>query len=350
MFDTIHLVVTGSCNMRCSYCYENGGRTNDKLTIDNARRIIDWFVDQGGKDIVFFGGEPMLEYDTIRHTIDYCELTYPDTKWNFRIVTNGTIIPKRSIEFFMGRRNLHLQVSIDGMREVHDENRRFASGHPSFDIVLNNFRKLKDADINRSYMHTLTREAIPKLYEAALYFSEYTKYVSWTPVMTDEFTKDDLREYVKQIEKIYELAITKGLKVRTFDLALSPPMDFPCGACKSMALVTPSGDLYPCHRFYFQPKPKYHLGNIFTGYSNHKDLSIYTWNDIITNLPFKGNCLVCIAANESGTGNYLKIPEAYDKLMQVEFAIVRKLAHDGRYQADSMRFRKMIDKRSRARP
>ncbi|HMR79577.1 MAG TPA: radical SAM protein, partial [Polyangiaceae bacterium] len=73
MVSSLVLTVTRRCNLRCSYCptAKDGFPT---LTRAQALRALDLFVDRyGGGDIKLFGGEPLLEPDTVRAVMERAE-------------------------------------------------------------------------------------------------------------------------------------------------------------------------------------------------------------------------------------------------------------------------------------
>ena len=45
---------------------------------------------------------------------------------------------------FLSEENIHLVVSLDGPKEIHDKSRVFADGRGSFDTVIGNVKKFRD--------------------------------------------------------------------------------------------------------------------------------------------------------------------------------------------------------------
>jgi uncharacterized protein len=67
--------------------------------------------------INFFGGEPMLCYDTIIvPLVDYIEKTYPND-FKLGITTNGMLLNKERIDFLYDHNIIPL-LSMDGDRET----------------------------------------------------------------------------------------------------------------------------------------------------------------------------------------------------------------------------------------
>jgi len=73
------LEITTSCNLRCRYCAFSGKyeytrkHGNDNMSEEIARKAIDYYVDHSKKaerhSIGFYGGEPLLNIDLIKHFI-----------------------------------------------------------------------------------------------------------------------------------------------------------------------------------------------------------------------------------------------------------------------------------------
>lgn len=69
------LIVSHACNLNCTYC-SLGSVTGEGTTmsIETARKTLDWLVPNapGQKiDIDFFGGEPLLAWETVKDSILY---------------------------------------------------------------------------------------------------------------------------------------------------------------------------------------------------------------------------------------------------------------------------------------
>ena len=121
-------VVTQDCNLRCKYCYMTDKNNKHVMSIETAKKIIDYFVDN--RDILysadyvvldFIGGEPLLEVTLIEQIIDYFILTTYLKKsiWfgKFRIMiqSNGVLVDKPDVQRFLKKYKnmLSLGITID---------------------------------------------------------------------------------------------------------------------------------------------------------------------------------------------------------------------------------------------
>jgi uncharacterized protein len=140
----ITLHVANDCNLRCKYCYAQGGNygtSREMMTIQDAERFVDFCARQFEfvNKIVFFGGEPLLNIEAMRVVCDCfkrykneCKIDYIP---QFVIITNGTILSQPIIDFI--RDNISfVTVSIDGPKEINDLNRVFKNGIGSYNRII----------------------------------------------------------------------------------------------------------------------------------------------------------------------------------------------------------------------
>lgn len=152
-FDHLTLEVTGDCNMRCRYCIFSGGYQNIRLhnrfsmPWEIARTAIDFFLKNPAhqlpcQHISFYGGEPTINIQLIMRCVEYARsVGQPIT---FGMTTNGTLLNER-VRSFLVAHDFRLLVSLDGPREVHDENRVFPGGGGTFETIIGNLRALMDS-------------------------------------------------------------------------------------------------------------------------------------------------------------------------------------------------------------
>lgn len=151
----VTIQLTQSCNLRCSYCiysdFKNDGQrthSGKRMSLETAKKAVDFLavhsVDSESVSIGFYGGEPLLEFELIKNVAEYAEGILGDKYLNFSITTNATMLSDYIIDY-LKEHNFQLMISLDGPKEIHDVNRRFASdGRGSFDTVLENIRMVKE--------------------------------------------------------------------------------------------------------------------------------------------------------------------------------------------------------------
>ncbi|WP_428157788.1 His-Xaa-Ser system radical SAM maturase HxsB [Desulfobacter sp.] len=134
------LVVTLRCNHTCSYC--QAGRKgmeikNFDMDPKTAEETVDFILSSGAQDlcIEFQGGEPLVNFDTVRHVIEYTQSRNTDKNIIFSIVTNLSLMDDQTLSFLL-ENDVAICTSLDGPEEIHNKHRVLTSG--------NSYRKTVD--------------------------------------------------------------------------------------------------------------------------------------------------------------------------------------------------------------
>jgi uncharacterized protein len=75
-------------------------------------------------EVDFFGGEPMMNFDTVEEIVEYARSKEKEYGKNFRftLTTNGLLLNEENIKYI--NENMHnIVLSIDGRKEVNDKMR-----------------------------------------------------------------------------------------------------------------------------------------------------------------------------------------------------------------------------------
>ena len=173
---TLILHLTDACNLNCRYCYQAEWdlkhRKKKVMRLDVACRAVDFLSDHAGEleevVLVFFGGEPLLNFKVIPEVVDYAcqKASRKGKKINFAITTNGTLLTEEIIDFFQDK-NIGVTVSIDGFEKVHDRYRRFPDGSPSYGILLPKIKHLLNHSEKRPAVARIKRPNIIDFVAAA---------------------------------------------------------------------------------------------------------------------------------------------------------------------------------------
>ena len=75
--------ISSECNMHCPYCYRVGN-TRGNVSLESAKRYVDYLVEHGCKTINVTGGEPLLNREW-RNIINNCA----DNGLSVILSTNG---------------------------------------------------------------------------------------------------------------------------------------------------------------------------------------------------------------------------------------------------------------------
>lgn len=136
----IHL--TENCNLRCRYCYEDHyySKSNRDISFEDIMCLIDREAENntGNCFITFYGGEPLLKKDLIYKTVQYAKGKHTNTKFDFSMTTNGTLLDEAFVQYMKDNSFLGISYSIDGTESTHDANRIFQNGNGSYSCVKEN--------------------------------------------------------------------------------------------------------------------------------------------------------------------------------------------------------------------
>ena len=172
------LLMSNRCNLRCIYCYANGGETNN-LDLDPAiaARAIDMVCENAkelGRDhfsVTFHGGgEPTVHWNAMLDLAKYArEKPLPAT---LQIVTNGFWTEEQGkwlMEWING-----MTVSMDGAEETQNRQRPAVGGKPSFARVMRSVDQLTKAGYPFNVRMTVTPERFDQFPEDVRFLCEDT--------------------------------------------------------------------------------------------------------------------------------------------------------------------------------
>ena len=147
---TLTIIPTLACNLDCVYCYEGVKNSGRHLTKEDEESIMEFLRVQtqtfnySGLHVVWYGGEPLLNVRAIdslsKKFLAYCEtkgLTY-----SAGVITNGTLLDKAVAHRLKEAGVQHLQISLDGPPNVHDQRRPYKNKQSgsSFHTILANIK------------------------------------------------------------------------------------------------------------------------------------------------------------------------------------------------------------------
>lgn len=303
------LNVSHDCNLKCSYCFAGkDDYLNEKTVMDEkvAFAAIDFVIEKSASrrniEVDFFGGEPLMNFNVVKKTIDYARSLEKKHNKNFRftITTNGVLLNDEIIDY-INENMSNAVLSLDGRPEVHDGMRKSKCGGGSYDTVVNNFVKLaklrKDKDF---YVRgTFTSQNLDFTNDVLHIYNLGFKSISIEPVVSSCDTSYALREeHLPDIYREYErLALECLDKDFSFFHFMIDVDGGPCaikriagcGAGCEYLCITPGGDIYPCHQFVGKKELK--MGNILKGDYDTKTRDRF----LCVNVLKKDDCSSCWA-------------------------------------------------------
>jgi len=143
--------ITRTCNLNCIHCYANAvnKRSDNELTGEQARAVIDDLAEFGAPVILFSGGEPLMRRDLI----DLAGYAV-DKGMRAVISTNGTLITRDKAKDLKRVGLSYVGVSLDGMQEIND---RFRGKKGAFEGAIRGIKECQDAGIKVGLRFTINR-------------------------------------------------------------------------------------------------------------------------------------------------------------------------------------------------
>lgn len=305
------------CNLRCKYCFAGDGTYSKKdtdrglMSLEVGKQALDFLIANSGNrrnlEVDFFGGEPMLNMDTVKNLVDYGRKREVESgkKFRFTLTTNGMLL-NETVNGYINQNFDNVVVSLDGRPDVNNRMRTLHNGEGSYDHVYNKIKELAQSRNHENYYvrGTYTRFnmdfAEDVLFLADCGFKQISIEPVVAPAMADYSLKEeDLPRLFKEYEKL-AIALLKrekgGKQVHFFhfemDLDGGPCLAkrvTGCGAGSEYLAVTPSGQLYPCHQFVMDENFK--LGDLQNGIKNKKIVAEFSKCHVFT----KPECADCWA-------------------------------------------------------
>ncbi len=286
---TLYLLLSQSCNMGCFYCLD-GHRTyqrdkNIKMSREVAIRTVDRCLEElspaGLLEIVFFGGEPLLNWPLAQEVILHCEKRlgedHRDKMRKYHLTTNLSFLPDDLIDWAK-KYEISFLCDVDGPPEIHDRCRPLKSGGGSHGAVTRNIRRLAEAGLKVDLRATVTALNQDHLAEVSAHHKEIggssSGFVPVIPINSDENILPeemlpDPEKVIQRIAEVYQSKLWKPGELFPFNQysdRFKPgcACAVGCGAATGSApAVDAKGDVYPC--IYLVGIARYHMGNMLDG-------------------------------------------------------------------------------------
>ena len=327
-------LLSEDCNLACTYCFELSCRNTMAMTKEVAEQGLQYLSNNAIENrfdefsVMLFGGEPLLNVDVLEYIFKRGLEIAKEKNIRFvaNMVTNATIFNKRIENIFKkygSAVELSIQLSVDGVKEVHDKYRITKGGKGSFDIIEKNvpkFLALRDHGISITIHGCSNKETLPRLFENYLFFREKWnfEYIWFMPIHSEEWEVSDVAIYEEELNKIADYVLERAKETgKTDEVKFYAPIDkclsnygrpnSPCGAGKNFVTITADGSIYPCHQFYFNDPQKHTIiGNIWDGVIEEKREIFFEYdcNDL--------SCLKKCGGNCEATGCYICIADNYN--------------------------------------
>lgn len=267
----IVLMPTYDCNLRCVYCYERHRlsrglewleHTMTPSVLEDIFMQVKDFKARGYivKSCTLYGGEPLLARNKalIRDICERCR----ENDLTISAITNGCEL-EHFIDIIEEFKFTNLQITVDGLKEIHDSQRPFADGGSSYDKIMNNIGLALKRGIGVSLRSNITGKSISGIknlmdefksrgFTDNSHFRYYFKAAEYD--MSTVSDADVLNELIRtgisheeavRLESSYifaERGFASWMGKNTFPV-LNPTY---CGSMSGMYVIDPYGKIFPC--------------------------------------------------------------------------------------------------------
>ncbi len=255
---------TEMCNLRCTYCYEchESGIMSNEVQEQILRYIAINIKYFSGVNISWFGGEPLLQKEILKHLsvniMDICNKN--KRKYSAGITTNAYLLDVDTFTELLNLQIKNFQITIDGIQEIHDRQRVLANGKGTFDRIIKNLediRRLRRSDFSITLRTNFTNEMY-------LHMDEYLRMISQLFGEDERFSiaffsvKDiegtanvDIKSSIldnkkNPMRRIYESILNSKYKVNLKKEFLNPGRGMCYAAKHNNYVITSDGTIHKC--------------------------------------------------------------------------------------------------------
>lgn len=347
---SLTFVVTESCNLACTYCYECH-KTKRRMPFEIAKKTIDQLLTGQGENYLdfknrtciileFIGGEPLLEIELIDQIVEYFkfkafEVHHPwALHYMISISSNGVLYFDPKVQDFLNRNagRVSFGISIDGDKKLHDACRVFPDGRGSYDIVSKAAKDLLKKAPDTMTKATLSPDNVGTLFQAVKSLQEDIGYrfIFCNCVFEEGWTMEHAKIFYTQLIQLADYIIDNDLYhdfyVSLFDETIGQPITEDiaedvnrnwCGGNGEMLAVDCEGNYFSCLRFMkmaLSNQEEQSVGDIRNGFlitpkqrewcDKIKDITMVTQsNEECNSCSVRRGCAICLGYNYDRFGD-----------------------------------------------
>ncbi len=283
---SLYLLMSQSCNMTCVYCLDGKQtyqtdknlRMSKEIAFRSIERCLGEIDEQGCLEVIFFGGEPLLNWPLAREVITHCEkcLSHlpPGRQRQYHFTSNLSFLPSDLIEWAK-KFDISFLCNIDGPPAIHDRCRPFQNGRGSHEATARNIRLISQAGLRIDLRATVTALNQDHLLEVVEHHKALggmsSALCTVNPINSDEsilpgslLPSPD--KVIRGMADVYRSKLWKDCELYPFNI-YAPRFRAEsltvvgCGAPYGHVVVVDAhGDVYPC--IYLVGIKRFHMGSM----------------------------------------------------------------------------------------
>lgn len=266
--NSIQINMINACNMRCKYCFADGGSHHKNGVMDEkqAKRVIDYVfehIEGNLLSVVIIGGEPMLNIPVFEYILHYCKkkALEKNISVRFATTTNGTLFDASNLQL-LDSYNVMAMISQDSCdKNINDYLRSMANGRQSqYEIIQRKKQLLLGQQKKRAAHITITpfnknfAQTAISFYEEGFYHvhldfvkSEVAEFLfSETDIAIIKEQVDILSRYIIECIDKNKIINCHPLTDDIKRIHYRIPRTRKCNVLDGLYAFSPEGNIYPC--------------------------------------------------------------------------------------------------------
>ena len=356
------VLLTNQCNLTCPYCFEERGTS--RMSLDTAKDVLKFLhlSKSTGIGYTFFGGEPMLEWDSIIYPlIGWSKVEYP-TKFN--MTTNGTLFTEDRLNYLF-KNNVSFLLSMDGSKETQDKNRPMKTPKSSYDAIVKYIPQILKFRPGQTVRMTVNSKSCGHFFEDVLSLIKLGFVnISAVPNVFETWEDNEKQAFEESLNRYEEYVISgfrngsnpilffgyreayhkirqtiRSEKNGAYRRVAECIKEKQCGfGVRGSASIDPDGNLYGCHHIApLQREGPFWIGDIYTGLNEDRVRALIdpynpgkVGGDKCTTCPIDWVCNGgCKPNNYQIFGDMHKVPELFcyweQTIVESAYRIARRL-------------------------
>lgn len=313
----LYLILSSGCNLGCKYCFIENSIYNNKceanMSIDTVNVAVEKYCDYVKKHnldeplIIFYGGEPLLNWQAIVKTIEIVK--EKEVNMKFSIVTNATLLDEEKVKL-LAENDVEIGISIDGPKTLNDKNRVYRNSEQSvYEVVTEKIKLLQKYNARFGLSITVSQDLLDNKEEFISWVKNYgvknifynlyhfTAKTDW-----EAYYKEACQFLIDSHQELSKMGIQDGRLQRKIDSFFEGKFKYAdCASIGGNQLtVKPDGSLCVCQGYH--KSDKYVIGNIYSDDLDNltKTAEFEFWAN---RSPIRNNkCLECEALFVCGGG------------------------------------------------
>ena len=257
--------LTLECNLACPYCFEDPFRGRLRMDAETAGLLVQRLTERMAAglnvSVDFYGGEALMALPLLKDIASRLLRAAEGhgVTFAFNIISNGTLLTRQVVEELLPLGLTAVRTTLDGPRDIHDQQRPFVSGKGSFDTIVANIKEtmeLVQIDLGGNYTRENYRR-FPEMLDHLLAVGiapDRFKAVGFSPVMpkSDGSMPGDFSTACASTEEPWVIEAGLFLREETMRRGFTVPK-LRTGACMiefaNDLVVGYDGSLYKCPVF-----------------------------------------------------------------------------------------------------